>query len=82
MIIVLVYIPAINYNKYVIFTGKQDLKVTLWRSLADRFDVEAIHKLPPPVVIVFTSTKIMHYGMIHLTSTDMFYGCVTVAFFF
>ncbi|KAL6123134.1 hypothetical protein ACLB2K_075657 [Fragaria x ananassa] len=40
---------------------RQDLKLTLWGTLASEFDVDMIKTLPPPVVMAFTSTKVRRY---------------------
>ncbi|KAL6199190.1 hypothetical protein ACLB2K_028976 [Fragaria x ananassa] len=40
---------------------RQDLKLTLWGTLASEFDVDMIKTLPPPIVMAFTSTKVRRF---------------------
>ncbi|KAL6198296.1 hypothetical protein ACLB2K_028088 [Fragaria x ananassa] len=40
---------------------RQDLKLTLWGTLASEFDVDMIKTLPPLVVMAFTSTKVRRF---------------------
>ncbi|KAL6181502.1 hypothetical protein ACLB2K_048157 [Fragaria x ananassa] len=51
--------PAVKRLLYIQNTRKQYLKVTLWGTLASEFDTDVISALPPLVMIVLTSTKIL-----------------------
>ncbi|XP_004309333.1 PREDICTED: replication protein A 70 kDa DNA-binding subunit-like [Fragaria vesca subsp. vesca] len=53
--------PAVKRLIYIQNTRKQDLKVTLWGTLASEFDADMIRALPPPVMIVLTSTKVRYF---------------------
>ena len=46
------------------------MKVTLWGTLASEFDTDMIRALPPPVMIVLTSTKFRYFGMKKLSHAD------------
>nr|XP_011457685.1 PREDICTED: uncharacterized protein LOC105349534 isoform X3 [Fragaria vesca subsp. vesca] len=49
---------ALKRLLYIQDARRQDLKLTLWGTLAFEFDVDMIKTLPPPVVMAFTSTKV------------------------
>lgn len=56
------------------------MKVTLWETLANELDIDMIASLPPPVVIVLTSTKVRHFGTRKLSLSDTCCHCVAMLF--
>ncbi|XP_004301630.1 PREDICTED: uncharacterized protein LOC101307898 [Fragaria vesca subsp. vesca] len=56
----------------------QDLKVTLWGTLANELDIDMIASLLPPVVIVLTSTEVRHFGTRKLSLADTCCHCVAM----
>ena len=47
---------------FTVFPRNEELQATLWGELALDFDAEKILQLPPPAVIVITSSKVATYA--------------------